>query len=137
MGKEFRDGIFAGLLRLTRRSSEIFRQKSVKFAGSRMLCYGVISDWKMKFLQASIEKISVISKDLNYRWWFFEKFFTYPVSTCKALALTSKPKNLKIFLILFILMNFEILTSDLENRPKSRVLTFQGLRGPGCSVTEI
>ena len=33
-----------------------------------------------------------------------------------------------------MLANFEILTSDLETRPKFRVLTIQSLRGPECSL---
>ena len=35
---------------------------------------------------------------------------------------------------LFIKANFEILTTDLDTRPKISVLTLQSLRGPGCSV---
>ena len=37
----------------------------------------------------------------------------------------------------FIKANFEILTTDLDTRPKSSVLTIESLRGPGCSVTEL
>ena len=36
-----------------------FDQKSVKFDGSRMLPYEVISDWKMIFLHEVLEKFSV------------------------------------------------------------------------------
>ena len=60
-----------------------------------------------------------------YRGSTCSNIFTYPDSTCQALALTSRPinwKNLNFFLISFILANFEILTSDLETRPKIRVL---------------
>ena len=72
-------------------------QKSVKFEGSRMLRYGDISDWKMKFLQSVIENFSVFSTFLHYRWWFFENLFRYPDSTYQSLALTFRPKNLKKF----------------------------------------
>ena len=71
---------------------KFFDPKSVKFEGSRMLRYGVISDWKMEFLQGVIENFSVVYKNFFYRVWFFENFFRYPDTTCQALALTSKPK---------------------------------------------
>ena len=74
---------------------------------------------------------SILYKYFYYRWWFFEKFLWYLDSTCQALALTSKKKILNIFSNFFIKANFEILTSDLEIRPKITVQTFQSLRGPG------
>ena len=136
-GKEFRPGHFAAYRAWKDAHPKFFYQKSVMFYGSRMLRYGLISDWKRKFLQAVIEKISVVYKDFYYRGWFFENYFTYPDNTCQALALTSKPNNLKLFSNFFILANFEILTLDLAIRPKITVLTLQSLRVPGCSVMEI
>ena len=83
--------------------SKFFDQKSVKFEGSRMLRYGDISDWKMKFLFSVIENFSVFYTFLHYRWWFF----TYPDSAGQALALTSRPKNSKNFKFLsHIFSNF-------------------------------
>ena len=116
---------------------KFFIQKSVNFEGSRMLRYGVISDWKMIFLHEVIEKFSVFYKDFNYRWWFFEIFFTFSDRICEALALTSKLKIWNNFFYLFIKANFEILRTDLDTRPKISVLTFESLSGTGCSVREL
>ena len=52
----------------------ILIKKVLKFEGSIILRYGVISDWKMKFLHSVIEKFSVFYKNLYYRWGFFENF---------------------------------------------------------------
>ena len=54
---------------------------------------------------------------------FSKVFFTSPDSTYQDRDLTSRPKNLKNFSKIFIKANFEILTSDLEARPKIRVPT--------------
>ena len=101
-----------------------------------MLCYGAISYWNMKLLQAVLEKFSV-DKIFYYWWWFFEKNFKYPDSTCQALALNSKEKNLKNFSEFFIFSNIEILTHELDTRPKICVLTIQRLTGPRSSVTDL
>ena len=53
---------------------KVFDRKSADFDGSRMLRYGVISDWKIEFLQAEIENLSVFCKNFNYRWWFLDNF---------------------------------------------------------------
>ena len=72
----------------------------------------------MKFLQTLIENFSRVYKNLNEPVSNSRNFFTYPDGTCEPLALTSKPKN-KIFVPnYFVLANFEILTSDLDTRPK-------------------
>ena len=73
-------------------------QKTVKFEGSRILRYGVISDWKMKFIQKAIEKFSAVYNNFYYPVWFFENFFTDPYKSCQTLGWTSKPKNEHIFL---------------------------------------
>ena len=44
---------------------------------------------------------------------------------------------LKFFPNFFIKANFEILSTDLDTRPKISWRTIESLRGPGCSVTEL
>ena len=68
-------------------------------------------------------------------------FLTYPDSTYldrdEKFSKKKKLENLKKFANFFIKANFEILTTDLDTRPKIRGLTLQSLGSPGCSVTEI
>ena len=45
-------------------------------------------------------------------------------------------KNVKKIANFFIKANFEILTTDLDTRPKISVLTFESLSGAGCSVSD-
>ena len=73
--------------------SKLFDQISVKYEGSTVLRYGVISDWKMKFLQSVIENFSGFYKNFYYRWCFFLNYLTDPDRTCQALALISRPRN--------------------------------------------
>ena len=114
---------------------KFFEEKSVKFDGSRMLRYGVINEWKMKFIHAIIERISVISKNFNYRLWFFESFFTYTVRTCQALALTSMLKNLKNvnFFLIFLLkriLKFWLLIWKLDRKVWSWPSKVWGVEDP-------
>ena len=44
---------------------------------------------------------------------------------------------LKFFTNFFIKANFEILSTDLDTRPKISVPTIKSLMGPGCSVREL
>ena len=76
----------------------------------------------MEFLQAVIENLSLDYKNFYYRWWLFESFFTNPYITCQTLALNSKPNNLNKISEFFIFAIVEILTSDLDTRPKIGVL---------------
>ena len=70
-----------------------------------------------------------------------KNFWIYPYSTYQdrdeKFSLEKKLEKCKKVANFFIKANFEILTMDLDTRPKISVLTLQSLGGPGCSVPEI
>ena len=114
-------------------SLKFMDQKSSNFRGSGMLGNGLISDWKMKFLQAVIDKFSGVYNNFKYRCWFFQNIF-------KILIGVPKPEpwhpTLKInfflnffliqilkFLLRISMLDWKIL-SDLPKFEGSRVLPY-------------